>query len=88
MLAALEKIIKDNRRQRLILGKAGKRNATIAIDIYCSATGISREVLHERKRVANRWAALSGVSPLLLFAFTDVAERIMYVCSLLYSFTL
>jgi len=71
------------RRHGLIAGKRSQRDATVAIDLYLSATGrTNREEVRELTRLSNRWATLSGRYPLLLTTFTDVAERIMYVSSL------
>jgi hypothetical protein len=80
MVTGLKEKIRDGRRHRLIVGKRSQQDATIAINLYLSATGrTDREEVRELTRLSNRWATLSGKYPLLLTTFTDVAERIMYV---------
>jgi len=82
MMNRLKQKVKDDRRDRLVVGKRSQRNATLAINIYLNATGrTNREDVRELTRLSNRWAALSGRYPLLLTTFTDVAERIVYVPS-------
>ena len=80
MLTGLRKKVQHDRRHGLIIGKRSQRDATIAIDIYLRATGrVNRGEVHGLTSLGNRWTAISGRYPLLLFTFTDVADRIMYV---------
>ncbi len=46
MLATLKKKIKDDRRHGRIFSKRSQRDATVAIDIYLSATGTKSANLH------------------------------------------
>jgi len=83
MMTSLKEKVRMDRQQGLVVGKRSQRDATIAINLYLSATGrTDREEVRELTRLSNRWAALPGRYPLLLTTFTDVAERIMYVSSL------
>ena len=82
VLATLKERIKSDRDSGLIIGKSGHRDATLAIDTCLAKGMVDRKVIHELRRVGNRWAILSKVSPLLVLTFTDTAERIMYVPSL------
>ena len=84
---SLEKIISADRLNGLIHRATGYRDATIAIDIYASAQEkngnipLLRRNLLERKRSARRWLQLAGSSPFLLIAYSNIAERIVYVPS-------
>ena len=84
---SLEKIISADRSNGLIHRATGYRDATVAIDIYASAQEkngnipLLRRNLLERKRSARRWLQLAGSSPFLLIAYSNIAERIVYVPS-------
>ena len=83
---SLKKIVSADRSNGLIHRATGYRDATIAIDIYASAQKkenipLLRRKLLERKRSARRWLQLAGSSPFLLIAYSDIAERIVYVPS-------
>lgn len=75
IVAALNKVVKMGRRDGLVEGKSGQRNATVITNMFLGNAS-------EPKRFANRWATLSSTSPLLLFVFTELAEKIMYSCRL------
>ena len=84
---SLKKIVSADRLNGLIHRATGYRDATIAIDIYANAQekkesipSLRRKLL-ERKRSARRWLQLAGSSPFLLIAYSDMAERIVYVPS-------
>lgn len=82
MLAVLKKKVKNDRRHGLIDGIRGQGDATVAIHIYMCAAGVEREAVHGLTRLCNRWdTILAEKSPLLLFTFTEVADRMMYVWS-------
>ena len=84
---SLKKIVSADRSNGLIHRATGYRDATIAIDIYASAQEkngdipLLRRNLLERKRSARRWLQLAGSSPFLLIAYSNIAERIVYVPS-------
>jgi hypothetical protein len=79
----LEQLITLERRHNLRHDKPGRRNASIAVDIYMSLqekdvdTILHRRQLAERKRIARRWRMLAGPSPFFLLVYSDAAERIM-----------
>jgi hypothetical protein len=82
VLADLRKKIQDDRRQGLIPGRRSQRDATVAINIYLDATGRARrEDVYKLISCGNRWAAMAGRYPLLLYTLTEVAEGIVYVKS-------
>ncbi|KAI3326630.1 hypothetical protein HD806DRAFT_487743 [Xylariaceae sp. AK1471] len=70
IVAALNKVVKMGRRDGLVEGKSGQRNATVITNMFLSDAS-------EPKRFANRWATLPSTSPLLLFVFTELAEQIV-----------
>lgn len=70
----LDQTINRGRRSGLVECKNGIKNAAVIGDLYPGD-------LVKAKRVAKRWAVLSGTSPLLLFVFTDLAEKLMFVPS-------
>ena len=72
VVAALNKVVNNGRRDGMVEGKSGQRNATVIANMFL--VDASRP-----KRVANRWATLLGTSPFLLFVFTELAEKIVYV---------
>ncbi len=81
IMAALQKIVSVNRRNGRISGRAGQRNASVAVDIYLGARRLpasSRNFVHKRVRFAHRWAALGGSSPLLLIIYPAFADTIVY----------
>lgn len=83
MLGVLKDKIKHDRAQGRVVGKRSRCDATVAIDLYLSATGrTDREEIRELTRLGNRWAILAGGYSLLLTTFTDVAVQVMYVLSL------
>ena len=71
IVAALNQVVKMGRRDGLVEGKSGQRNATVIAKVFLGNVS-------EPKRFATRWATLSGTSPLLLFVFTELAEKLMY----------
>lgn len=85
VLASLTDIVAIERRNRDILLSIGQRDTSIAIDIYVNTQRTARDKraarrhVSRRVRAGKRWAALAGTSPLLLVAYSDAAERIMYV---------
>ena len=83
VLAGLRRKIHYDRRNGLLAGKRGQRDATIAIDIYLHATErANRAEVYKLVSLSNRWTAFAGRYPLMLVTYTDIAERIMYVRSL------
>lgn len=86
LFALLEALIKDERKRSLFKGRAGRGNATIAIDIYLRAQDKSlcttrrkclRSELKERKRIGQTWSCLSKASPLLVLVYSEATEQIM-----------
>lgn len=85
MLASLKIIIKRDRQTGRNYPDSGKTAETVAADIYVSiqSSALSpeaqRALVHQRVRIAKRWAILAGASPLLIITHSPKAERIMYV---------
>jgi hypothetical protein len=80
LFQSLETIIKLERKDGLLQGSPGYRDASIAMDMYHLAQGsLSRKMLLERKRAARRWTILAGRSPLFLLVYSGSAESTMYV---------
>jgi hypothetical protein len=65
--------------------RVGRRDATVAIDMYLKAKQdvsgetLTRSMLLGYCRVGRRWADLAGSSPLLVFVLPQMAETIVYV---------
>jgi hypothetical protein len=63
----------------------GKRDATVAIDMYLKAKqDVSRETLKRSTllgyyRAGKRWTDLAGSSPLLVFVLPQIADTVVYV---------
>ncbi|KAH8747770.1 hypothetical protein F5883DRAFT_698090, partial [Diaporthe sp. PMI_573] len=70
VIAAVNELIENGRRDGMVNGKSGQGNATIIINMFLNDASAA-------KRFANRWATLLSTSPLLLFALTELAEKIM-----------
>lgn len=73
VIAAVNELIENGRRDGMVNGKSGQGNATIIINMFLNDASAA-------KRFANRWATLLSTSPLLLFTLTELAEKIMYIC--------
>jgi hypothetical protein len=82
MLEMLLQIIARDRRNCLVQRTSGRGDASILIDVYLATKGGGSEGWQEHfgrvTRVARRWAALSGLFPLLLITYSEEAENIMY----------
>ena len=67
--------------------KRGRKDASIAIDYYLTFKGIASDKIFSRVQVSRcmdigrRWYSLEGPSPLLLCAYSDMADEIVYVLS-------
>jgi hypothetical protein len=63
--------------------KRGRRDASIAIDYYLTFKGIASDDIFSRVQVSRcmdigrRWYLLEGPSPLLLCAYSDIADEIV-----------
>jgi len=83
MLASLKIIIKRDRQTGRNYPDSGKTAETVAADIYVSiqSSALSpeaqRALVHQRVRIAKRWAILAGASPLLIITHSPKAERII-----------
>ncbi|KAH8772360.1 hypothetical protein BGZ57DRAFT_419290 [Hyaloscypha finlandica] len=81
--AAAERLAGREPRER------GRRDASIAIDYYLTFKGVASDNAFSRTQVSRcmdigrRWYSLEGLSPLLLCAYSDVADEIVYVLLLL-----
>ena len=82
VLDVLEEKIRSDRHSGRTNGKSGHRDATLAIDTCLAKGMVDRKAIHGLRRLGDRWAILSKVSPLLVPTFTDTAERIMCAYSL------
>lgn len=87
-LSYLKRLVATDRRQGRISSKVGRRNSSVVMDLYLKAqkhiahTTAVRKQLGRCVRIATRWAALAGTSPLLLVSYSNEAERIMFVLQL------
>ncbi|KAH6889942.1 hypothetical protein B0T10DRAFT_459669 [Thelonectria olida] len=89
LLEYLQKVVRNDRLSGRLPGKAGKGDASIAIDIHeksVSTTGkknakvrgrITRHDVKMRRRIARRWNLLTAGSPFLLLVYSDKAESII-----------
>ncbi len=74
-------------------GRRGRNDASAAIDSYLNFKGIPldmkffRSQLSRHVSIARRVSLLAGPSPLLLYAYIDEADKIVYVPLLLYLFS-
>ena len=80
--AAAERLAGREPRER------GRRDASIAIDYYLTFKGAasdkaSRTQVSRCMDIGRHWYSLEGPSPLLLCAYSDVADEIVYVLLLL-----
>lgn len=79
----LEDRIKRDRSNGIISSKSGRRNASLAIDIFigaqCVQAPASRTQIWSLRRIGVRWRALASQSDLLLLIFSDMAESFVYV---------
>jgi hypothetical protein len=75
--AAAERLAGREPRER------GRRDASIAIDYYLTFKGVTSDKAFSRTQVSRcmdigrRWYSLEGPSPLLLCAYSDVADEIV-----------
>ncbi|KAF5139518.1 hypothetical protein E5D57_003314 [Metarhizium anisopliae] len=77
----IEKIIQSE-RQTGSQRKAGYGDATIVIDLYKKAQGISdtkmlTSIVRERRRTGRQWERLAGPSPLFLLVYSKYADTIV-----------
>jgi hypothetical protein len=65
--------------------KRGRRDASIAIDYYLTFKGTPSDNIFSRVQmsrymdIGRRWYLLEGPSPLLLCAYSDIADEIVYI---------
>ncbi|KAK8031877.1 hypothetical protein PG990_001611 [Apiospora arundinis] len=76
---SLEDLVAADRSSGSVRARRGLTNLSIAIDLYQDAqtTRASRCRLHEKRRAIKRYAVLAGPSPILLFLYTDIADKIV-----------
>jgi len=92
-IKALEYAAKVDRLSGQVPRKRGRSDASATIDSYLNFKGIPldkkffRSQLSRYVSIARRLSLLAGPSPLLLYAYTDEADEIVYVPSLLYLFS-
>jgi hypothetical protein len=92
-IKALEYVAKVDRLSGQVPRKHGRSNASTAINYYLNFKGISLDMKFFRSQllrhvsIACRLSLLAGPSPLLLYAYTDKVDKIIYVPSLLYLFS-
>lgn len=81
---SLEDLVAADRSSGSVRARRGLTNLSIAIDLYQDAqtTRASRCRLHEKRRSIKRYAVLAGPSPIILFLYTDIADKIVYVLSI------
>ncbi|KAK2011591.1 hypothetical protein LZ32DRAFT_326024 [Colletotrichum eremochloae] len=82
MLAYLSSTIKADRESGRVHLAVGRGNASLALDAYCqSQSAVSdKEALKQikrRLRIARRWTDLTGGSLLLVFAYSNKAEKVI-----------
>jgi hypothetical protein len=91
LFGSLEAAIQSERRKG-VHHASGYGNTSVAIDIYMNAQECQRgpnlrnKVVEQRRRMGKRVVAISGPSPLFLLVYSDTAESILYVDSLLRTF--
>jgi hypothetical protein len=96
-LKALEYAAKVDRLLGQVPRKRGHSNASATIDCYLNFKGIPldmnffgfffRSQLSQHFSIARRLSLLAGPSPLLLYAYIDEADEIVYVPSYIFSYT-
>ena len=92
-IKALEYAAKVDRLLGQVPRRRGHSDASAAIDCYLNFKGIPldmkffRSQLSRHVSITRRLSLLAGPSPLLLYAYTDEADEIVYVPSLLYLFS-
>jgi hypothetical protein len=92
-IKALEYAAKVDRLSGQVPRKRGRSDASATINYYLNFKGISldmkffRSQLSRHVSITRRLSLLAGSSPLLLYAYTDKVDEIVYVPSLLYLFS-
>jgi hypothetical protein len=92
-IKVLEYAAKVDRLSGQVPRKRSRSNASTAIDCYLNFKGIPLDMKFFRSQllryisIARRLSLLAGPSPLLLYAYTDKADEIIYMPSLLYLFS-
>lgn len=91
VLDSLQCAIKNDRLSGKLPGKSGEGDASVAINIHEKSIStiergnirsrITRRDVKMRRRIAKRWKLLTEGSPFLLLAYSNRAEKIMYVRS-------
>ncbi|KAF4448268.1 hypothetical protein F53441_8302 [Fusarium austroafricanum] len=85
MITRFKRIVAADRRKGKIQSRSGYRNAAVVMDLYLDAQGSIADRVHAKRQLnrriqtSRRWTELARGCPLLLVAYSDEAERLMFV---------